>query len=196
MIEVGPTTILRGSGTGSVVTFDGGEPHSIDINAASPTIVNNTIVRGDSNGIIIRGASAPVLMNNIIAVNGSVTATDRRGRGICDFSSGGTAVIHYNNFSRNRIGALLTNGRDFAFIRGAQRIIGAPRLVGNVDGRPGFVGRVGRSVGEAVLAHFALDGRGHATDAGNADLQFDDLDGTRNDIGFTGGPQAPTWQLD
>jgi hypothetical protein len=174
----------------------GGDPHSIDVTAASPMIVNNTIVRGDSNGIIIRGASAPVVANNIIAVNGSVTATDRRGRGICDFSAGGTAVIHYNSFSRNRVGALLTDGRDFAFIRGAQRIIGAPRLIGNVDGRPGFVGRVGRSPREAVLANFALDGRGRATDAGNPDPSFNDRDGTRNDIGFTGGPEAPTWQLD
>lgn len=267
VIGVGPMSVLRGTGTGSVVTFDdgeppdaildsvlvtggvadtggailvrnasptiqrtilfdnravmrgsavaleasnarlvnnlvifngsaGGDPHSIDVTAASPTIVNNTIVRGDSNGIIIRGASAPVVMNNIIAVNGSVTATDRRGRGICDFSSGGTAVIHYNVFSRNRVGALLTDGRDFAFIRGAQRTIGAPRLVGNVDGRPGFIGRVGRSAREAVLANFALDGRGRATNAGNPDPAFDDRNGTRNDAGFTGGPEAPTWPLD
>jgi len=177
-------------------TNAGGDPHSIDVTGASPTIVNNTIVRGDSNGIIIRGASAPLVMNNIIAFNGSVTATDRRGRGICDFSAGGTAVIHYNVFSRNRVGALLTDGRDFFAIRGAQRRIGPPRLLGNVDGRPGFAGRVGRRAGDAVLAAFALGGRGRATNAGNPNPAYDDLDGTRNDAGFTGGPLAPTWPLD
>jgi parallel beta-helix repeat protein len=177
-------------------TSAGGDPHSIDVTGASPTIVNNTIARGDSNGIIVRGTSAPLIMNNIIASNGSVTATDRRGRGICDFSAGGAAVIHYNSFSRNRVGALLTDGRDFSAIRGAQRRIGPPRLVGNVDGRPGFVGRIGRSAAEALLANFVLDGRGRATDAGNPDPAFNDPDGTRNDAGFTGGPLAPTWSLD
>ena len=177
-------------------TSAGGDPHSIDVTGASPTIVNNTIVRGDSNGIIVRGASAPLIMNNIIASNGSVTATDRRGRGICDFSAGGAAVVHYNVFNRNRVGALLTDGRDFFAIRGAQRRIGPPRLVGNVDGRPGFAGRIGRSVADAMLAAFVLDGRGRATNAGNPDPAYDDLDGTRNDAGFTGGPLAPTWPLD
>jgi parallel beta-helix repeat protein len=177
-------------------TSAGGDPHSIDVTGASPTIVNNTIVRGDSNGIIIRGASAPLVMNNIIASNGSVTATDRRGRGICDFGAGGAAVIHYNVFNRNRVGALLTDGRDFFAIRGAQRRIGPPRLVGNVDGRPGFAGRIGRNADDAMLAAFALDGRGRATNAGNPDPAYDDVDGTRNDAGFTGGPLAPTWALD
>jgi parallel beta-helix repeat protein len=177
-------------------TTAGGDPHSIDVTGASPTIVNNTIVRGDSNGIIIRGGSAPLVMNNIIASNGSVTATDRRGRGICDFSAGGAAVIHYNVFNRNRVGALLTDGRNFAAIRGAQRRIGAPRLVGNLDGRPGFVGRISRNPEDVTLADFALDGRGRATNAGNPDPAYDDLDGTRNDAGFTGGPLAPTWSLD
>jgi parallel beta-helix repeat protein len=177
-------------------TSAGGDPHSIDVAGASPTIVNNTIVRGDSNGIIIRGASAPLIMNNVIASNGSVTATDRRGRGICDFSAGGAAVIHYNVFNRNRVGALLTDGRDFFAIRGAQRRIGPPRLVGNVDGRPGFAGRIGRNPGDAMLAAFGLDGRGRATNAGNPDSVFADRDGTRNDAGFTGGPLAPTGPLD
>ena len=176
-------------------TNAGGDPHSIDITGASPTIVNNTIARGDSNGIIIRGVSAPLVMNNVIASNGSATATERRGRGICDFSAGGAAVIHYNVFNRNRVGALLTDGRDFSAIRGAQRRIGPPRLVGNLDGRPGFVGRIRRGFEDVTLADFALDGRGRATNAGNPDPAYDDIDGTRNDAGFTGGPLAPTWSL-
>jgi hypothetical protein len=31
------------------------------------------------------------------------------------------------------------------------------------------------------------------TDAGNPDPVYADLDGSRNDMGFTGGPNAPIW---
>lgn len=174
-------------------TTAGGDPHSIDVTDSSPTIVNNTVVRGDSNAIIVRGASSPLVMNNVLASNGSATAGERRGRGICDFSVGGTAVIAYNVFHRNRVAALLTDGRDFRAIRGAQRRIGPPRLEGNRDGRPGFARRIPRTAATATPAHFRLTGRGRATDAGNPDPTWNDLDGTRNDAGFTGGPLAPNW---
>ena len=171
----------------------GGDPHTVEIQAAEPTIVNNTIVRGDSNGLILRGPSAAVVMNNIIAFNGARIDGDRRGRGICDFS-GGLAVIHYNLFYRNRVGALLTNGTDFRRIRRAQREIGMPRLLGNVDGRPEFQNRRASTAAEVDADDFTLMTNGRrATDAGNPDPAFDDLDGTRNDIGFTGGPLAPAW---
>jgi parallel beta-helix repeat protein len=175
----------------------GGDPHTIEIQAAAPTIVNNTIVRGDSNGLILRGPSPAVVMNNIIAFNGARIDGDRRGRGICDFS-GGLAVIHYNLFYRNRVGALLTNGTDFRRIRRAEREIGLPRLVGNVDGRPEFHNRRASTTAEVRADDFILarSGTHRATDAGNPDPAFDDPDGTRNDIGFTGGPLAPAWLAD
>ena len=72
-------------------------------------------------------------MNNILALNG--------GRGICDFSTDGSALIHYNLFFRNQKGALLTKGRNFHTIRRAEHQIGLPRLLGNVDGSPGFGGQ-------------------------------------------------------
>ena len=108
-----------------------GDPHSIEVAAAAPQIINNTIVRGDSNAIILRGYSPALVMNNILAFNG--------GRGICDFSADGSALIHYNLFFRNQKGALLTKGRNFHTIRRAEHQIGLPRLLGNVDGSPGFV---------------------------------------------------------
>jgi hypothetical protein len=104
-----------------------GDPHSIEVVDAFPSIINNTILRNDSNGIILRGSSPALILNNLIALNGS----RGRGRGICDFS-GGVATIHYNLFWRNRRAA-----------------IPAPL--------------------------------------------HDDLDGSRNDIGMTGGPEAPLW---
>lgn len=174
-----------------------GDPHGVEIVDAAPEVINNTVVRGDSNGLIIRGNSPALVMNNIIAYNGLRVAGDRRGRGICDFSANGSARIQYNVFKLNNVAALLTGGRDFRRIRTAQREIAPPRLLGNVDGRPGFLRRRPLRIGDLdanafSVADFALDltRRGYAIDAGNPDPAFNDLDGTRNDAGFTGGPGA------
>jgi hypothetical protein len=164
-----------------------GDPHSVEVTDAAPQIINNTIVRGDSNGIILHGNSPAIVMNNILALNG--------GRGICDFSTDGSATIHYNLFFRNRRGALLTSGRNFRTIRRAEQRIGLPRLQGNVDGAPGLVvalpPRKVPPTGPRVQ-DFALNpaGFGAALHAGNPDPAFDNLDGTRNTLGFTGGPDA------
>lgn len=169
----------------------GGDPHAVEIQTASPTIVNNTIARGDSNGLIVRGVSSPLIMNNVIAYNGSIVDGERRGRGICDFS-GGRARIVWNVFHKNRVAALLTDGRDFRRIRGAQQSIEPPRLEGNRDGRP-FARRPERELADAAPADDFLprtNGRADAVDAGNPDPLWNDLDGSRNDAGFTGGPFA------
>jgi len=169
-----------------------GDPHSVEIVNASPRVVNNTIARGDSNGIIIRGPSAAVILNNVLAQNGSVAPGDRRGRGICDFS-GGLAVIRHNLFHRNRIGALLTNGRDWRRIETADREIGLPRLAGNVDGAPRFTGPIRLDPARTTVSSFVpAAGRrsSRAPDGGDPDPAYADVDGSRNDIGFTGGPFA------
>ncbi len=169
----------------------GGDPHSIEISNAAPRVVNNTIARGDSNGILTRGATAALILNNVIAYNGAVTDGERRGRGICDFSPDTTSMA-YNVFHKNRIGALLTDGRDFRRIRGAQQSIAPPRLEGNDDGRP-FARRPERELATAAIPDDFLPrttGNADAIDAGHPDPAYDDRDGTRNDAGFTGGPFA------
>lgn len=178
----------------------GGDPHSLEIVDAAPSVINNTIARNDSNGIILRGASAADIRNNLIVVNGS----KGRGRGICDFS-GGAARIHYNLFWRNRIAALLTNGVDFRRVGSADRVIGLPRLLGNVDGNPSLAGRtLPRPESAALLAMTPAEiaaaarldlgaRRRRAVDAGDPAPEHADLDGSRNDLGHTGGPTAPSW---
>lgn len=164
-----------------------GDPHSVEVTDAAPQIVNNTIVRSDSNGIILHGNSPAVVMNNILAFNG--------GRGICDFSTDGSAAIHYNLFFRNRRGALLTKGRNFRSIARAERQIGLPRLQGNRDGLPEFMvplpARTPGASGVAVEAFTLSTTRpGAGLHAGNPEPVFNNLDGTRNTLGFTGGPDA------
>jgi len=155
-----------------------GDPHNVQIAQASPLVANNTIVRGDSNGLLISGSGTPLVINNVLAHNA--------GRGICDFSGGG-AQIWYNAFFRNRKAALLTDGRNWDRVANAQNAIGAPRLIGNFDGRPGFDPAIPRGA-ESGDVPFTLGPDALARDAGHPFWLFEDLDGTRNDLGATGGP--------
>jgi hypothetical protein len=163
-------------------TSAGGDPHSLQIVDASPLVVNNTITRGDSNGILVRGASFPTIVSNILADNGSrPTGDDARGRGICDF--GPATVIQWNVFHRNRRAALLTSdGTDYRRVRTAERAIADPRIANNRDGSPRFV--------SAARGDFRLRGSSRAIHGGNPDPGFRDLDGGRNTIGHQGGPYA------
>ena len=153
-----------------------GDPHGIQIIDGSPVVINNTIVRNDSNGVHLSGSTEAVLMNNLIAENGVPTGP-RRGRGICDFSSA-DVTMQYNLVFGNEISALLRNGRDFNRMRRANGT--APNIANNVGGNPRF-----RRIRRGTLRR-----RSRAINRGNPDVQFADQDGSRNDIGRTGGPDA------
>jgi hypothetical protein len=156
----------------------GGDPHNMQVVRGAPVIANNTIVRGDSNGLLISGQSGALILNNILAFN--------IGRGICDFS-GGTATIHYNVFFRNRKAALLTGGVNWDRIENAQVAIGAPRLIGNLDVRPGFEPSIPKGAASGNV-DYGLAADAAARDVGHPHWLFADFDGTRNDVGSTGGP--------
>jgi hypothetical protein len=160
----------------------GGDPHSVQIRDGAPRLVNNTIVRGDSNGVLVRGTALPILVNNILAYNGSrPTGFEARGRGLCDF--GPATVIRWNLFYRNRRAALLTaDGTDYRRVRAAERALGDPRLANNLDRSPRFV--------SPARSDFRLRPTSAAVRAGDPDPAFANLDGSRNTIGHLGGPYA------
>jgi hypothetical protein len=171
---------------------DGGDPHGVQIVGASPVVVNNTIARGDSNGILVRGAATPLILNNVIARNGAVIGGERRGRGICDFSTVGSTIRH-NDFYRNRVAALLRGGRDWRRIEDFERNNPGAGVTGNLDGRPGHRWRPSGDPEKGDDADFvpAPGRRAHAIHSGDPDPACNNRDGTRNTIGFTGGPFAP-----
>ena len=189
-IHVGSGSPLLYNNLVAYSTNSGGDPHGIQVSSGEPRIVNNTIVRGDSNGMLFSSGSAPVVWNNVIARNGSAG----RGRGICDFSSR-QAVIAFNVFYRNRIAAFLRDGRDWRYATGLQRERpDDPGVFENMDGKPSFAGRAHREIARVTPSTFALatdpEERRRAFDAGDPSVACNDLDGSRNDIGFTGGPFA------
>jgi hypothetical protein len=174
--------LVADNATGSLFA---GDAHGVEIVGGAPTLRNNTIVDGDSNGIIVRAGAAAVIDGNVLAHNGSQTGGGARGRGICDFS-GGAAVIRHNLFWSNRRGALLTTGgTNYGRIAVAERRIAADRVSGNRDGSPRFRSRRGLDYRPGVGSR--------AIDLGDPSPELRDRDGTRNDAGYTGGPLAPAW---
>lgn len=176
---------------------DGGDPHTIQVAGASPRIVNNTIMRNDSNAILTVGSGTPEIRNNILARNGSRTVGGgTRGRGICDFAPG--TITQYNLFFRNTIAALLTSGTDFRRIREAEETLATVRLSGNIDAAPRFSGgNAPRSIENATRDRFIpradSNRASRAIGAGDPSAAYNNVDGTRNTIGFTGGPHAQTF---
>lgn len=157
------------------------DPHTVQVAGGAPVVENNTIVRGDSNGILVGGGSTATIRNNVVASNGARVDGEVRGRGICDF--GAATVIQYNVFHQNRRAALLTTGgTDYRRIRAAQRALDDPRIAGNLDGDPRFVA--------PRMGDYRVRAGSRAIGAGHPDPAFANRDGSRNTIGHTGGPDA------
>lgn len=177
--------------------MEGGDPHTVQVAGASPLIVNNTIVRNDSNGILTVGIGTPEIRNNILARNGSRDAFGgTKGRGICDFAPG--TITQHNLFFRNTIAALLTSGTDFRRIRKAEEVLATVRLSGNIDAAPRFSGgNLPRSIEYVTPGRFiprtGSPAASRAVGAGDPSPEYNNVDGTRNTIGFTGGPYAQTF---
>jgi hypothetical protein len=136
--------------------------HGVLILDASPTLVNNTIVNGDGNGILTRGTGLPVIRNNISAYN--------QGRGICHLADDArNAPLQFNLFHGNAIAAVLIRGEDGGMNIPASEAnaLGVDDAIfGNLDGDPLFVD---------ADSDFSLRDDSPARNAGNT-------------IGFTGGP--------
>ena len=168
---------------------DGGDPHGIEVVDAAPRIVNNTVCRHDSNGLVLRGNSPAVVLNNVFAYNGARIGKSLRGRGICDFTSGGV-LLRGNLFHRNRVAAILHSGRDWGRITRLERDAPDPLVTGNRDGSPGFKRAPPASSRRARIGQFSLRRKSRARDAGVEGINCTDADRSRNDIGHTGGPYA------
>ncbi len=167
------------------------DAHQIFVETGSSAVIlNNTIVRGNGNGILTQTSGRPsVVRNNIIVWNGSILRNGRRiGRGICDFS--GSARIHHNLFYRNTRAAVLTGAfDDFRLVANGEASVGESRFTRNADGDPRFRDFLpDRTPGSFDAAGLQLRGTSPAVDAGSPQRRFRDRDGSRNDLGHTGGP--------
>jgi parallel beta-helix repeat protein len=137
---------------------------------SSPAIINNTIFKNEApqnwGGGIRIDTSTPIIMNNIIAGHSSSV-------GISSYeaiSAVNSRVIHsYNDLWQNDV-----NYQGAAYEYGSGSISGNPKFV-NADG------------GDMQLLSDSP-----CINAGNPDPAYNNSDGARNTIGFSGGPYAVT----
>jgi hypothetical protein len=197
-----------------------GSGGGIYLKDSSPVITNNIILRnksgfiggfaGDGGGIYIKGTSSPTIVNNLIRENNSIEGA---GGGVYCL---GTQTLFYNNIFHNNsalgfIGfgggiwadsstiikncifwenSWILSDIDTEFV---SEIEGNPNITfsnirggfpgdGNIDQDPLYV--------NASKGDFHLSSGSPCIDTGDPDPEFNDLDGTRNDMGIYGGPAA------
>lgn len=166
------------------------DAHQIFVDTgASAVILNNTIVRGNGNGILVQPSPRQSeIRNNLIAWNGSRLRSGAViGRGICDFS--GSAVIRHNLFFANSKAAVITGTFvDFDLARDAEIAVAEPRFRENLDADPKLRQEPPvRTPSRFVAPDFNLRSASPARNAGAEERRHRDRNGSRNDIGHAGG---------
>lgn len=143
----------------------------ISLNQSSPNIINNTIVFNEQDGIFQQNSCSPVIMNNIIAYNSKF--------GIREFDiSSSPDSVFFNLFYINESGLYLDQGElEYYFVEDLD--LQAPESSNNLSGDPLFV--------NLDSENYHLLTGSPAVNAGNPDPQYNDIDGSRNDIGAYGG---------
>lgn len=155
-------------------TSDTMDPHGVRIQRdVTPIFEHNLVGRTDGNGLIVSSTATPTVRHNIFYQNGQ-PAPDRRGRGICWFSSS-PLVVYHNIFFQNEVAALLVPdlGGDYSGEE-ANDLLPDDDIYGNLDADPLFV--------NPDSGDFHLTLGSPAIDAGDSTLPGDP-DGTVADIG-------------
>lgn len=152
--------------------------------SASPFISNNIIVNnegGYAGAISLKNGSAPIIENNTIANNASQNS----------------AIFIFNSSPVIRNSIIRDNGNIFNIIGGCVDVTyscvsGGYAGVGNIDADPMFVNpSCGNGTAyDGLSADWHLAANSPCINAGNPAAQFNDPDGSINDMGAFGGPNS------
>ena len=141
---------------------------------------SNNIITDSSNfgqGVIINSSNNISLINNTILTHGKgITADNSEAVIMNNIVAGNNNYgIQYSSSSRLDYNDFWNNSTNYNN--------NAPGA-NDISANPLFV--------DSARQNFQLAFNSECIDAGNPDQKYNDLDGSRNDIGFTGGPSADT----
>jgi len=151
---------------------------------SSPLIVNNFIVNNDggfAGAFSLKSDSNPFIVNNTIANN--------------DAPDGAFFIFNSSAYIINNI--IIHEGEMFNMINSSVEVeysclSGGYEGTGNIDSDPMFISPTAGngSAYAGLAANWNLQTSSPCIDAGNPNSIYNDLDGTRNDMGATGGPDG------
>lgn len=164
----------------NIISFGSALANGIDINQSLWTLIYNNLFlkgRSPSTALYIRNSDSVTVVNNTF---------DTQYRGIDDLYS---RTVVMNNIITGNAGFGLTLGSNgsssYNDVWGnTSNYHNITPGVGDVSSDPLFVNRVGRN--------YRVEPASPARDAGNPSFHFNDLDGSRNDMGLYGGPLLDT----
>lgn len=162
---IGTYTLSRSTIRNNLISNNGN--NGILVHFDYPYIINNTIVNNGANGIRVQWYAGAYLYNNIIAYNGSWGVNDSADYAENHPAYRSSADLYYTNVFGNIAGETAP----YAYLRG-----------GNISLDPMF-----RNPAEG---NYQLSLSSPCIDAGNPISGYNDLDGSRNDMGAFGGPYA------
>ncbi|MDO9576409.1 MAG: M6 family metalloprotease domain-containing protein [Candidatus Cloacimonadales bacterium] len=156
----------------------------IECISSSPLISNNIIVNNDggfAGAVSLKTNSAPLIINNTIANN--------------DAANG--AIFVFNSAPEIMNSIILNDGELFNMINGTVDVSYSCLSetftgTGNISDDPLFYDPTtgNGSAFNGLEANWMLQAGSPCIDAGNPDPSFNDIDGSRNDLGAYGGPNS------
>jgi len=178
MINGGPDMIFQNNlfegNTRSA--FGVGTPASVQLSNSQTSFFNNVIAFGDGNGLELDNGSTALIENNIFYKNGSGTL----GFGFSDTTPSPSTTVAFNLFFGNVQNDISVGGNSVTAAQ-ANALTGTDQFSSNFTADPLFVNPV-------VGGDFHLNPGSPAAGAGDPNTQFNNINGSRNDLGVFGGP--------
>jgi len=156
-----------------------GVPAAVQLSNSQAQVFNNVIANGDGDGLSLNNGTVAQVENNIFYKNGSGTL----GFGLFDSTPSTSTLVAFNLFFGNVENDISVGGNSVTAAQ-ANALSGTDQFSNNISGDPLFVNPINPLIG----GDFHLSAGSPGIGAGDPNPQFNNLNGTRNDMGVFGGP--------